>query len=169
MIRVATVGILALTLTSCAEYVPIAGDLVGLADDSTIFIKDASIAKEAIVHKTLQERDAAYMVAYQLSGTKIEFEMKEVMPGIYMQTIKSLNSRESPHFRGELPTQPSIHPVWGPVNKGMDLAAKVGMFWIGADFLKDAWSNSAPQYNGPYNSYNQTAEPFIVEPIVITP
>ena len=162
--------LLPLLLTGCgASYVPIAGDLVGMADDSVVFIKDASIAKEAIVHRTLQERDAAYALAYELSGTKIEFEMQEVMPGIYMQTIKSLTSREAPHFRGELPTQPSIHPVWGTVNAGMDLAAKVGMFWIGADFLKEAWQNSAPQYSGPYNSYNQTAEPFIVRPEIVMP
>jgi len=95
--------------------------------------------------------------------------MVEVMPGIFMQTISSLTSREAPHFRGELPTQPSIHPVWATIDKGIDAAVKAGMFWIGADFLKEAWANSAPQYNGPYQSYNQTAEPYIVRPVVVRP
>ncbi len=160
---------LLVSLTSCADYVPVAGDMVGMAGESVVYIKDASIAKEAIVHKTLQNRDDEYAKAYKESGTQIVFAMKEVMPGVWLQVIESVTSKAPPEFTGNLPTEPSIHPVWGAVNKGLDVAAKVGMFWLGAEALTDMWKRSAPQYDGPYQSYNSTAEPFIVEPVIVMP
>lgn len=160
---------LPLLLTSCAEYVPIAGDLVGMADESVVYIKDASIAKEALIHQTLQNRDQLYKESYALSGTTIAFKMLEVMPGVFVQVIDKVESKSPPEFKGELPLQPSIHPVWATVNKVVEVAGKVGMFWIGVDGAKALWESSAPRYEGPYNSYNQTAEPFIVEPVIITP
>lgn len=159
--------LLPLLLFGCADYVPVAGSLVGMADDSVVYIKDASIAKEALVHQTLQNRDKEYGKAYKLSGTEITFAMKEVMPGIWLQVIESVASKAPPEFTGDLPTAPSVHPVWATVNKGLDVAAKVGMFWIGADALTDMWTRSAPQYNGPYQSYNQTADPFVVDPVIV--
>ena len=162
--------LLPLLLSGCgASYVPIAGDLVGMADDSVVFIKDASIAKEAMVHQTLQNRDKEYGKAYKLSGTEIKFAMKEVMPGIWLQVIESVASKAPPEFAGDLPTAPSVHPVWAAVGKGLDVAAKVSLFWIGAEALTTMWERSAPQYNGPYQSYNQTAEPYIVEPLIVKP
>ena len=160
---------LILILTSCADYVPIAGSLVGMAEDSVVYVKDASIAKELTVHKTLRNRDDEYGKAYKQSGTQIDFTMTEVMPGVWIQTIASISSKAPPQFTQLLPIEPSKHPLWTSLDKGIDALGKFGLAWLFVDGMKASWENSAPRYNGPVDSYNSTAEPFVVEPVIIIP
>jgi len=168
---------LLLLLSGCAgEYYPISDATMQSGVEST---RDASVAKEIAVHQTLRNRDNKYAEAYKTAGTKISFEMVQVSPGIYVQVIKELAMKESPRFDTPLPTSPSEHPLWKTLNTlGGSLIQWTGIFGLAnqtAGVLSDSIKNSGTKYEGPYNpqtyneSFNATAEPFVVEPMVITP
>ena len=177
MKSILAVSLLALLLSGCAgEYYPISDETIQKGGEYT---RDASVAKEEAVHKTLRNRDNQYAKAYATAGTKISFEMVQVQPGIYIQVIKELAMKESPRFDTPLPTAPSEHPLWKTLNTlGGSLIQWTGIFGLVNQFagtMDKALDNARPQYNGPYtnqyyqDSFNATAEPFVVEPMVVTP
>lgn len=79
---------------------------VGKAGDQIV---DASIAKEAIVHKTQQVRLEQYMKAYKLSGLKVSFSVKDV-EGLKV-ILPSIEYKPEPKIV-DVALHPSEHPVW---------------------------------------------------------
>lgn len=132
-------------------------------------ISDASTIKEMTVHQTLQARDRAYAKAHKESGTKIKFKLQEVTPGVYVQVIDELSTRESPRFEQPLPTAPSEHPVWKTVDRLGGKALDTWLWWTGitevADVQKHSLDAAQTKYYGNYNP--QTAAPYIVEPTIV--
>ena len=168
MKTIAIVAVCGLMLSGCAgEFYPISDETIQQAGQYT---KDASVAKEAEVHKTLRNRDTRYAQAYATSGTKITFEMQQVSPGIFVQVIKELAMKESPRFDTPLPQAPSVHPLW----RTLEVLGGAAIQWTGifgianqaAGVLDTSIKNSRPEYNGAYNpqnydnSFNQTAKPY---------
>ena len=132
-------------------------------------ITDTSVQKEALFFKAHEARDKAYKSMYAQSGFSVEFEMKEISPGVFVQLMKKVSFREAPKFSDPLPHGPSIHPGWATANNFIDKGFNALLWWTGitqgVDLLKNAQNRSAPQYYGNYNS--QTAEPYTVRPEVI--
>ncbi len=165
-LKLLTPILLLAALSGCAgEYYPISDETIQKGGEYT---KDASVAKEAEVHKTLRNRDNKYAAVYKTSGTKITFEMVQVSPGVYVQVMKELVMKESPRFDTPLPQNPSVHPMW----KTLEILGGAAIQWTGifglanqaAGVMNKATENVGTHYNGPYapisDSYNQTAEPF---------
>jgi len=117
-------------------------------------IKDASVQKEALYFKARADRDRQYQKMYDKSGMKLTFEMVEVKPDVFIQVLKSAAHRSDPRFAQVMPNGPSIHPVWGAVNKGLEITKDVALGWFLFDGVKSAIDTPSYQYNGPYNSYN---------------
>lgn len=151
--------VLAFLLSSCADnYIPITGEMVGAATDTAGYIKDASVAKELAIHATLRNRDNVYRKMYPESGTKVTFTLQEVQPGVFVQVISEITSRDSIVFKDPLPTEPSKHPVWEVASKVLPSiinATMVGTLGYQAiNVMGDGWKATAPVYQGPVNSYN---------------
>lgn len=160
---------LLVVLSGCAgEFFPISDETSQTASGYT---KDASVANESEVHKTLRNRDNKYAAAYATSGTHIKFKMQEVSPGVHVQVIDELTIKESPRFDTPLPQVPSIHPLWAAITSvGNNIVDKTFLGFLGSQLfgsINKATENTGTHYNGPYapvaDSYNQTAQPFIVE------
>jgi len=174
--KIIAIAVCGLMLGGCAgEYYPISDETIQKGGE---FTRDASVAKENAVHRTLQNRDNKYAAAYATAGMKVKFKMVEVSPGVHIQVIEELAMKESPRFDTPLPTAPSEHPLWKTLNTLGGLIQWTGIFGLAnqtAGVLSDSIKNSGTKYEGPYNpqtyndSFNATAEPFVVEPMVITP
>ena len=146
-------------LVGCADnYIPITGEMMGTSTSTVGYIRDASVAKELAVHATLRNRDRMYRQMYADSGTKVVFEMREVVEGVHVQFIKEITSRDPIAFRDALPTAPSEHPVWGVIKEvtpaliNATLIGTLGYHTL--QTLDSGWKATAPVYNGPYQSYN---------------
>ena len=84
------------------------------------YTKDASVMKEAEVHKTLRNRDQMIKEAHKNSGMKMEWQaMEETVyyPGM-TEPVKAtkcmpvISYREKAEFNQPLPQQQSEHPAW---------------------------------------------------------
>jgi hypothetical protein len=164
------IGILLIGLTGCADnYIPITGEMVGAATDTAGYIKDASVAKELAIHATLRNRDNVYKAIYPESGTKVTFKLEEVSPGVFVQVISEISSRDAIVFKDPLPTEPSKHPVWQAAEKVLPSlinATLVGTLGYSAiNAMEAGWKATAPVYNGPYQSYN----PVTTEVVPVSP
>ncbi len=100
-----------LTLSGCAS---ISTDAVNsLVDGSTTTtgqISDSSVAKEALIHRTIRNYQNQYASSYANSGLRIKFKTKKV-GDVYVQMIDEISYREKPDMFAP-PTEPSKHPVW---------------------------------------------------------
>lgn len=157
-----TGGLIPVTDTMVNE----AGDIVEKVGGYT---RDASLAKSKDFTEMYKTRDQAYVKMYAQSGTTIDFEMVEVKPGVYVQVMKKIVSREAPRFQQNLPEKESEHPVWGVVEKvavkTLDVAGTGWLATIMSDTVKAGFESAQTKYYGNYNP--QTAEPYIVKPEVV--
>lgn len=132
--KIITGNVLAFLLSSCGGTAFIPTDaMVNEVGEVSGVIGDASTAKEAIVHKSIQSYHVQYAKAFKESGTNINFEMMEVAPGVYMQVMTSVTSRGEVEMVAP-PSKPSEHPVWGTV----DNALRVTVPWIGGYAIADS-------------------------------
>jgi len=184
MKSIIAVSLLALLLSGCAgEYYPINDETIQKGGEYT---RDASVAKEEAVHKTLRNRDNKIKESHAASGMKLTWQaMPETVfyPGMTApitinRYLPVVEYREQARFEQKLPTEPSVHPMWASLTSlGNNLIDKTFFGFLGSEMfgtLNKAIDNAGTRYNGPYNpqnydnSFNATAEPFIVEPMVIT-
>lgn len=176
-------------LTGCVAqgYVPLTetqinevGEIVEMPIGAT---RDASIAKEGFVHRSLQRRDIEYGKAYKESGFKMEFASVEIAKGIVAYLPKSISFKEVPRFEQPLPLAPSEHPVWKTVNNVVD---KGLWAWLGSEFFsfgKSAIDAAGDKFAGDYipqysnnpmsltgnTNGNITQAPYTVEPVIVEP
>lgn len=121
-------------VTGCANSniaIPVDALVEGSTDISHV-IGDASTAKEAIVHKTIQGYYTEYAAAFAKSGTTIEFELVEVKPGIFVQMMKKVSSRGDVKMFAP-PTKPSEHPVWAMVDNVLNKGLAYGFGYLAVD------------------------------------
>lgn len=158
-------------LGGCASrggYVPISDDVIDSAGKHTVeiagYTKDASVAKEEAVMRTLRWRDTKYQQAHAASGFSMEFAMVDI-GNVQLYLPKSISFKESPHFDQPLPTAPSNHPVWGFAKSvGNNLIDKTFFGWSVSEFaglMKDGFESSGDTYNGDAefaNSFNTSGE-----------
>ena len=154
-----------------------AGELVEVPVGAT---RDASVAKEHEVHKTLRNRDLQYRKAYAESGFSMTYEQHEINGVVVM--LPAVSFKETPRFEQPLPTRPSEHPVWNFAGKALDR----GLAAFGIDrlyrFGKSAVEGAGDHrvYQGdyaPYQSGNPGTftgdgamyQPYTVEPEVVHP
>lgn len=176
------IGLLLWLISGCAgsgSFVPITDTMVTESGEVVTttagYTKDASIAKEHDVHDTLRNRDIMYARMYSTSGTKLEFEMVEVSPGVKIQVLKSITQRDAPNFEQKLPTAPSVHPVWHTVENVVESVGKFSLMAYGINALSNVWQagldSAEMNVGGDYNieSHNATAEPFVFSGEELTP
>jgi hypothetical protein len=161
----------ALLLSSCAEYYPLSDETLQAGGEYT---RDASVAKEAEVHKTLRHRDTQIFKdnqtptfkltwkpvqeTYQFPGMSAPITMSRVFPEVEV-------AQKTP-FTQPLPVAPSIHPVWKFGEKVADNVLFGWLGWLIGDMNKHSVDNARPVNT---NSFNQTAEPYIVRPEIVNP
>jgi len=140
--------------------------VIGLSGDIT----DTSVQKEALYSKMRTDRDKAQAKMYAQSGFHVQFEMQEVSPGVKVQVMKDVSFKETPRFDQPLPNGPSIHPGWKVAERVVEKTADTVLAITGINAVKDVVNSkidaAQPKYYGSYNP--QTAQPYIVEPTVIT-
>lgn len=158
------------------------GGCAGLSDSVVTTVTDqagkvtktvagASIAKEQVVHKTLQADTRGYYTALGTSGSKMEvtgYQEIDLADGSkgYLPLI-SATFREAPKRNSTLPTSPSIHPGWHFGEVVVESALTYGLADIIAGVTKKALDSSQTKYYGDYNYNPQTAAPYVVNPVVV--
>ncbi len=162
---VVLLGVSILALTGCAGQgieATVLNTLLGGTGEIGSDIIEASVAKELVVHKTLQNRDKMYRQAYEDSGFKIEFKLEE-FGGVAMYLPKTIEYKPEPQFDQPLPTEPSKHPVWAAAENLGGVLAQYGLIGFGlhevAGIAKYGMDQAgATTYNGPLlNSNNDVA------------
>lgn len=81
---------------------------------------ESSVEKERQVHKTLRHRDTQTRIAHNNSGLYLKFKLEKIVikgVEVYLQVTESVTYRERAVFDQELPTEPSVHPVWATAEK----------------------------------------------------
>lgn len=102
------------------------------ATDMAPVIAEASVGKEAVVHKSIQNYHKQYAKAFKDSGTTVKFELMEVSKGVFVQVVSSISSRGEVDMM-EPPSVPSNHPVWSTVNNVLDKALTYGFGYLAVD------------------------------------
>lgn len=155
-----------------------AGDIV---EQTAGYTKDASIAKEAAVLNAHNTRTLARLDAYKDEGFKLEWvavEKTYFFPGMekpitVTEQLPEVSYKAPLVFDQPLPMKPSVHPVWGFAETVADGVFSLGGTWVkwyfGSDVAKSALDGAASQYHGDYNYNPQTAQPYIVNPVVVEP
>lgn len=175
----------ALMLSGCANsggLIPISDTTIneaGQVVETTIgYTKDVSIAKEQAVLSAHNARTAAALTAYKTEGLKLTWKpVKKTyqFPGMadsvtVTEMMPEISYKAPLVFDQPLPMAPSVHPAWAFATSAwhdtIGLGGKAIMWNYGSDMVKSALDNSGTKYMGDYHP--QTAEPFIVEPTVIT-
>lgn len=143
-----------LALSGCAGgSVPITEEVFDEAGDvvkvTTKYVADASVAKETVVHQTLQNRDRMIAKDAKDSGMKMEWETVEEtiqMPGqapiVMKRAMPKITYRERGQFNQKLPTQPSVHPGYATAERIVDKVVNGTIIGLGitegADVVKAA-------------------------------
>jgi len=164
MKRFLVVAGLAVLVSGCAgTAIPVTEEILDEAGNviktTTRYVADSSVAKEEMVHKTLQNRDKQIVEDGKNSGFSAEFELVDAAPGLKIQVMKKVSYSERGRFEQQLPTEPSAHPAWKTIER---LGVKVidgtiiGMgINAGKEVLQDAVAKKDNQYLGDVQ-YNQS-------------
>jgi hypothetical protein len=173
MKKVIAACLLALTLSSCSmtpmtitsDMVDSAGAVVGT---TTKVIADSSVAKEQIVHDTLQADINGYYEGVKAAGTKVDitgWEEKTTPEGVkYNLPLITISVKEAPRRSTMLPTSPSVHPLWHFGEVFVKGALTYGLADLAAGTLETAFDSSQTKYYGDYNYNPQTATPYVYTP-----
>ncbi len=154
---------MALVLSGCSTAaIPVYTEAVGASGEITETIagytKDASVLKEAQVHKTLRNRDTQHAKMYAQSGFKMKFKMQEVAPGVKALLPSEISYREEPDFAQTLPIKPSKHPVWATTSSLFGTVAKYGLIGYGlselSGVLAAGYDAAGHSFNGNTNIEN---------------
>ena len=175
-----------LVLSGCASnggLIPVSDTSINKAGEvietTAGYTRDASVAKEAAVLNAHNLRTAAKANSYKTEGFKLEWvavKKTYFFPGMekpieLTEQMPKVTYKAPLVFAQPLPMEPSRHPVWKFAGKVADGVFSLGGTWVkwyfGSDVAKDYVSKSNPQYYGDYNYNPQTAEPYVVNPVVV--
>ena len=128
------------------------------AKEGVKVIGDSSVAKEAIVHKTIQSYHKAKRKMYDKSGIKISFNI--VKKKGLMVILPDITYREKPELEAP-PIAPSVHPVWPMVNNVLDKGLTYGFGYLAVDSVVGAFKALGTQASNAFygdanleNSFN---------------
>lgn len=147
-----------------------AGDVVttGIVETS-----DVDVVRSTNFTKMRMNRDKIQGKAHEKSGFKMDFVAVEIAPGYKAYLPKTIEYRPELRMQDPLPAQEMVNPIYAATRDialGLfDVMLKGFGIWAVADAHKNSVESAQPRYGGDYNyqSLNQTAEPFIVNPLVI--
>ncbi|MCI5123553.1 MAG: hypothetical protein D3925_03520 [Candidatus Electrothrix sp. AR5] len=154
--------LLAIALSGCSpsnSVFQVPGD--GVNNETYTLVKDASIAKETLVHQTKQIQFKEYGKAHAKAGLEIEFALVPVAEGVTAYLPKKISFKEQPNFAslGLPPTEPSKHPIWNTVDNIANKGLWAFLGWNVLDWAKGYGAGHT--YNGPVdmrNSYNTAGD-----------
>ena len=167
---VAMIILLAVGLTGCGamsdksvmslvnESGEIVGTIAGTAAQRDYFYTNQHV-----------ERDRQSTKQFEMSGVHVKMEKVDLPGGGISFLPTEFTVRGNPQFQQNLETRPPDHRGWDTVDKGLGIIKDLGIGWLLNDFGKTAVKEAGTKYMGSYSvdSFNQTAEPFIVTPEVI--
>jgi hypothetical protein len=173
------------SMTACTAQTTVYKETIDSAGKAILqpvtVVGDTSVARDAQLHETLQNRDRQYANAYKQSGMKLSWNIVTLENGNQM-VLPDIEFKESPRFEQPLPTKAADHPVWAFAN---NMAEKTLWGWLGHgffDFGKEAIKGAGDTYGGdfaPIQSMNTADfagagdgavfQPFEVRPEVVEP
>lgn len=150
---------------------PVVDTQTGLIATDTIevvagYTTDASVAKEAEVHKTLRNRDTMRMETTKYTGMKMTWvEVDEMITitqnGVtteIMMTkhLPNVSYTPEPEFGNPLPTVPSIHPAWNTANTLIKWTGGTILGLAGIAAIEDMWSAGIGAAGGTFSGDGYT-------------
>ena len=168
-------------LTGCGTINPVtitdnmvneAGDVIttGIVETS-----DVDVVRSTNFSKMRMNRDRIQGKAHEKSGFKMDFVAVEIAPGYKAYLPKTIEYRPELRMQDPMPLQEMVNPIYQQTKEialgFLDVVLKGFGVWAVADTHKNSVEAAQPRYGGDYNyqSLNQTAEPFIVNPVIVTP
>lgn len=127
----------------------------------------AAIQRDYLYTQQHIKRDEVYRKSYAKSGSIMEYGNVTLADGSSAYLPTKVTFRDMPHFQQNLETRPPDHRGWQTADKIVDGLTTFGLGFLVADFGKSALSGASTQYHGDYNYNPQTAEPYIVNPVVV--
>jgi hypothetical protein len=147
-----------------------AGDVVttGIVETS-----DVDVVRSTNFSKMRMNRDKIQGKAHDKSGFKMDFVAVEIAPGYKAYLPKTIEYKPELRMQDPMPAQEMVNPIYAAVttlgSKLMDTLLGVTGIWALNDAHKNSVEAAQPRYGGDYNyhSLNQTAEPFVVNPVIV--
>jgi hypothetical protein len=147
-----------------------AGDVIttGIVETS-----DVDVVRSTNFSKMRMNRDRIQGKAHEKSGFKMDFVAVEIAPGYKAYLPKTIEYRPELRMQDPMPQQEMVNPAYAmarDIGMGIiDLLTKGIFTWGGVEIHKNSVEASQPRYGGDYNyqSLNQTADPFVVNPIIV--
>jgi hypothetical protein len=168
-----------LALTGCGAINPvtITDNMVNEAGDvittGIVQTSDVDVVRSTNFSKMRMNRDRIQGKAHEKSGFKMDFVAVEIAPGYKAYLPKTIEYRPELRMQDQMPAQEMVNPAYAAfrdVSLGLfDVVLKGFGVWAIADVHKNSVEAAQPRYGGAYNyqSLNQTAEPFIVNPVIV--
>jgi hypothetical protein len=181
MIRFAVVLFCLLLLSGCGAINPVtvtdnmvdeAGNIIGVGIVKT---SDVDVVRSTNFKQMRINRDNKQALAHKSSGYKIKFQTIDIGNGFKAYLPSEISMQPELRFQDPMPQQEMVNPMYATVKDitlgFFDFTLKGFIGWVLGDAHKNSVEASQPRYGGDYNyhSLNQTAEPFIVNPVVIQP
>lgn len=146
-----------------------AGDVVTTGITQT---SDVDVVRSTNFKNMRTNRDNVQAKAHKDEGFKMEFMTVDLGNGHTAYLPKSVSYKPELRFQDPMPQQEMVNPIYQTTKEiASTVTGGIVQSWLGW-LLNDAHKSSVEaaqtKYLGPYapvnNSYNQTAEPYIVQP-----
>jgi hypothetical protein len=168
-----------IVLSGCGSMNPVtitdnmvneAGDVIttGIVETS-----DVDVVRSTNFTKMRMNRDRIQGKAHEKSGFKMDFVAVEIAPGYKAYLPKTIEYRPELRMQDAMPAQEMVNPIYAAVttlgSNLMDTILGVSGIWALSDAHKNSVEAAQPRYGGDYNynSLNQTAEPFVLNPVIV--
>lgn len=150
--------IIILVLSGCSGKSVSTESITNIIEGSTTVtgqVADTSSVKEALGARRWIEFYKAQVSIHENSGTKVKFKMMEVKPGVFVQTMDTVEMRQILNLP-KPPDHPSVHPVWNFAEVSLKVLAKYGLIGYGINQFAGVWETSMSQAGtySPVNSHN---------------
>lgn len=178
--KLAILIIFVLALSGCGTINPVtitdsmvneAGDVI---ETGIVRTSDVDVVRSTNFKNMRMSRDNVQGKAHKDEGFKMEFTLVELGPGVKAYMPKVISYKPELRFQDPMPQQEMVNPIYQATKDIIlgtgDLFLKGWLGWLVKEAHSDSVETAQPKYNGPYNpqnytnSYNQTAEPYIVQP-----
>ena len=132
---------------------------------TTTFTGDA-VQRDLAYMDRGKHRDTQEQKMYDDSGVSMEYQLVSLGGGATAYLPKSISVRAPHTWQQDIETRPPDHRGWATLDKGLNVLSNGLLGYFIGDAFKTVSDNTVTRYNGDYNY--QTAEPYIVEPTIVT-
>lgn len=147
-----------------------AGDTIGTAIVET---SDVDVVRSTNFSKMRMNRDNVQARAHKSEGFQMEFVMVDFGNGNKAYMPKSISYKPELRFQDPMPQQEMVNPIYAAtrdITLGFfDVVLKGFGIWTLGEAHKNSVDSAQPKYGKDYNynSFNQTAAPFVVDPVIV--